>query len=174
MQWLKLVFFILVSAVFSRHFGNSKNHSFSTGTNDHVNCFHCGSGLRNWEPDDDPWLEHARWFPQCRFVMLMKGEQYIKAVAESMSPPKAKASGSVEHRRYAPREVTEAELWSLLGSPVAQTVLGMGVDLSRVKQAIQRQIRTTGQPFNSVDSLLEAAIEIQQHSEHRQALEDPT
>ena len=145
------------------------------GTNDHVNCFHCGSGLRNWEPEDDPWLEHARWFPQCRFVMLMKGEQYIKEATESMAnhtKAKPSLSASVGPPRSSPREVSEAELRSLLGTHIVQTVLAMGVDLSRVKQALKYQIRRTGQVFNTVDSLLEAAIEIQHHSEHRQSLED--
>ncbi|XP_045029942.1 baculoviral IAP repeat-containing protein 7-like isoform X1 [Daphnia magna] len=147
---------------------------FHLGVNDHVNCFHCGSGLRNWEPDDDPWLEHARWFPQCRFVMLMKGEQYIKEAKESMSTPKVKHSlaASVGSQRSPPREVSEAELRSLLGTPIVQTVLAMGVDLSRVKQALKYQIRNTGQPFDTVDSLLEAAIEFQHYNEHRQSLEN--
>lgn len=147
----------------------------SIGTNDHVNCFHCGSGLRNWEPEDDPWLEHARWFPQCRFVMLMKGEQFIKAASESMSTHKTKPSlpVSMGNPRVSPREVSESELRSLLGTPIAQTVLAMGVDLSRVKQALKFKVRSTGQPFSTVDSLLEAAIEVQHHNEHRQALEDP-
>jgi len=48
----------------------------------------------------------------------------------------------------------------------------MGVDLSRVKQAFQFKLRTTGTSFTTVDSLLEAAIEAQHSSEHRQALED--
>ena len=105
----------------------------------------------------------------------MKGEQYIKAIASSASTSKARATPSCDaaNRRPSPREVSETELWSLLGAPIVQTVLGMGVDLSRVKQAIKRQIRATGQPFSSVDSLLEAAIEMQHHSEHRQALENP-
>ena len=45
---------------------------FYLGASDHVKCFHCDGGLRNWEPDDDPWLEHAGWFPHCRYVALMK------------------------------------------------------------------------------------------------------
>ncbi|KAL3868370.1 hypothetical protein ACJMK2_041183 [Sinanodonta woodiana] len=35
---------------------------------DHVVCFSCGFGFRNWEPDDDPWGEHARLYPNCTFV----------------------------------------------------------------------------------------------------------
>jgi hypothetical protein len=107
--------------------------------------------------------------------MLMKGEQYIKEATESMAnhtKAKPSLSASVGHPRSSPREVSEAELRSLLGTPIVQTVLAMGVDLSRVKQALKYQIRRTGQVFNTVDSLLEAAIEIQHHSEHRQSLED--
>ena len=48
----------------------------------------------------------------------------------------------------------------------------MGVDISRVKQALLFKIRTTGTSFSSVDSLLEAAIEAQHNSEHRQAMEE--
>lgn len=35
-----------------------------TGHGDNVKCFHCDGGLRNWEPGDDPWQEHAKWFPR--------------------------------------------------------------------------------------------------------------
>lgn len=54
----------------------------------------------------------------------------------------------------------------------SKTVLNMGVDVSRVKQALRYQIRATGQPFTSVDSLLEAAIEAQHHAEARHAMDD--
>ena len=105
--------------------------------------------------------------------MLMKGEQYIKEASESRPISKAnKPSTSGSHSRLFPREVSETELRALLVSPIAQTVLAMGVDISRVKQAFKYQIRNTGQPFESVDSLLEVAIAVQHCSEHRQALED--
>lgn len=106
----------------------------------------------------------------------MKGEQFVKEAGQSMAartrkPPPA-AGGSGESSRSAVRQVAEAELRTLLDTPIAQTVLAMGVDLSRVKQAYQMRMRATGQPFPTVDSLLEAAIEAQQQSEQRQALED--
>ncbi|CAC5365248.1 unnamed protein product [Mytilus coruscus] len=50
------------------------------GYNDYTRCFHCGGGLRNWEAGDDPWVEHARWFPQCGFLKQNKGEDFIQAV----------------------------------------------------------------------------------------------
>lgn len=41
---------------------------FYTEKGDAVQCFQCGGLLRNWEPDDKPWEEHARWFPRCLFI----------------------------------------------------------------------------------------------------------
>ena len=87
--------------------------------------------MRNWEPEDDPWVEHARWFPQCRFLILMKGDQFIKEASDSMptssngvsrsksKPASLSSSGS---SRLSHREVSEAELRVLLDNPIAQTV----------------------------------------------------
>ncbi|KAH9382276.1 hypothetical protein HPB48_013541 [Haemaphysalis longicornis] len=45
---------------------------------DYTQCFHCGGVLCNWDASDDPWEEHARWFPRCQFVLLSKGEAFIE------------------------------------------------------------------------------------------------
>lgn len=47
------------------------------GNQDQVRCFQCDGGLKCWLADDDPWCEHARWFPKCQFVQLMKGFSYL-------------------------------------------------------------------------------------------------
>jgi len=33
------------------------------GERDRVKCWYCNGGLQNWDPDDEPWTEHAKWFP---------------------------------------------------------------------------------------------------------------
>jgi Inhibitor of Apoptosis domain len=43
----------------------------------------CGGGLRSWQKTDDPWVEHARWFPCCTFIKIMKGEEFIDSVDNS-------------------------------------------------------------------------------------------
>lgn len=50
------------------------------GESDKVKCFHCDSLLYNWEPDDDPFVEHARWFPECQYIKLVKGEKFVDDV----------------------------------------------------------------------------------------------
>lgn len=41
---------------------------FYTGIEDRVLCFNCGGGLKDWEINDDPWLEHKKWYGYCNFV----------------------------------------------------------------------------------------------------------
>ncbi len=55
------------------------------GYSDNCKCFFCDGGLRNWETDDDPWQEHARWFPQCGFLKMCKGEEYIQAIQDRLA-----------------------------------------------------------------------------------------
>lgn len=50
------------------------------GFNDSVKCFFCDGGLRNWEREDDPWHEHARWFPRCKYVRQVKGDRFVEEV----------------------------------------------------------------------------------------------
>lgn len=51
---------------------------YYTGKGDQTVCFHCGGGLRDWEETDDPWVEHAAWFPKCTHVVLIKGPKFIE------------------------------------------------------------------------------------------------
>lgn len=44
-------------------------------------CFCCNQGLKDWEKEDNPWMEHARWSPTCSFVLLMMGKQYVDEVS---------------------------------------------------------------------------------------------
>nr|ADG85256.1 inhibitor of apoptosis protein 1 [Ostrea edulis] len=53
---------------------------FYTGQADSVRCFICGTGLRNWDPEDEPWVEHARWAPECFYVKDKKGQDFINLV----------------------------------------------------------------------------------------------
>ncbi|XP_053391296.1 uncharacterized protein LOC128554089 [Mercenaria mercenaria] len=38
---------------------------FYTGERDVTKCYMCGGSLSEWERDDDPTEEHAKWFPNC-------------------------------------------------------------------------------------------------------------
>uniref|UniRef100_A0A8C4SU31 Uncharacterized protein n=1 Tax=Erpetoichthys calabaricus TaxID=27687 RepID=A0A8C4SU31_ERPCA len=45
---------------------------YFTGVRDTVQCHCCGGTLSHWEQEDDPWKEHAKWFPECEFLQSKK------------------------------------------------------------------------------------------------------
>ncbi|KAJ8922020.1 hypothetical protein NQ315_008659 [Exocentrus adspersus] len=53
---------------------------YYTGVGDHVMCFYCGGGLKDWVESDDPWEQHALWFDSCMFLILKKGAEFIESV----------------------------------------------------------------------------------------------
>ncbi|XP_010180800.1 PREDICTED: baculoviral IAP repeat-containing protein 7 [Mesitornis unicolor] len=58
---------------------------FYSGQGDVVRCFYCGGGVRSWSFGDDPWREHAKWYPGCDFLLLSKGREFVSSVQESFS-----------------------------------------------------------------------------------------
>ncbi len=60
---------------------------FYIGHEDSVKCFWCDGGLRNWEPGDDPWVEHARWFPKCGHVKAKKASGLSSRASRGISRP---------------------------------------------------------------------------------------
>ncbi|KAM4707159.1 baculoviral IAP repeat-containing protein 1 [Discoglossus pictus] len=56
---------------------------YFTGRRDNVQCFSCAGCLGNWEESDDPWREHAKWFPECQFLASMKTPDEIKQYVSS-------------------------------------------------------------------------------------------
>nr|XP_028581992.1 baculoviral IAP repeat-containing protein 2 isoform X5 [Podarcis muralis] len=53
---------------------------YYVGRNDDVKCFCCDGGLRCWESGDDPWVEHAKWFPRCEYLRHMKGQEFVHQI----------------------------------------------------------------------------------------------
>ena len=53
---------------------------FYSNFGDCVRCHQCGIGLRNWESDDNPWVEHARWSRKCSYLVQRKGQDFIDSV----------------------------------------------------------------------------------------------
>ncbi|XP_052241575.1 uncharacterized protein LOC127851748 isoform X2 [Dreissena polymorpha] len=76
---------------------------YYTGVDDHCRCFACDGGLRKWEPGDDPWIEHCRWFPACPYAREVKGDEFIdliqlsadQAAAEHASNQQEEVNGAM-------------------------------------------------------------------------------
>merc|ERR1719322_2022271 len=131
------------------------------GLSDQVKCFYCDGGLRNWQPEDVPWVEHARWFSRCVFVRLVKGDEYVQKCLLERPPEKAGISFDK------PRPVTEEDIRRAMSQAIVRQVLSMGIDHSRVKMAIKKQLENSGNPFDTAESLISAAFSVQRNQERR-------
>lgn len=142
---------------------------YYTGNGDQVRCFHCDGGLRLWDPSDDPWMEHARWFNTCGYVTLVKGEQFVKQAIVQHSPPPFNTTlldaslPPTPQRRPPSRKhpVTERDLQALMSSDNVVAALGTGLDMSRIKMALRQRLEQFGSPFSSANALIEAALDVQ-------------
>uniref|UniRef100_K1RQ86 Baculoviral IAP repeat-containing protein 2 n=1 Tax=Magallana gigas TaxID=29159 RepID=K1RQ86_MAGGI len=109
------------------------------GYGDYTRCF-CGGGLRNWEPGDDPWTEHARWFPKCAFVRHNKGDEFVALVQIQHQELEAMGAPNEHQARdhaTGPENVTserssEPDVSTL---PAFQSVLEMGYPSHVIQQA---------------------------------------
>ncbi|XP_013421896.1 baculoviral IAP repeat-containing protein 3-like [Lingula anatina] len=148
---------------------------FYAGFADNVKCFFCDGGLRNWEHGDDPWTEHARWFPRCEFVKQCKGEDFIRDVQAKHPPqyppnqprpaiatPLPAQSSAAVARPPGQFPVEPREIKARLDTPTVQAVLEMGCSRTVVRTAIENRLRTVGDDFPNAESLLEAIFEIEE------------
>ncbi|CAF3410412.1 unnamed protein product [Rotaria sp. Silwood1] len=56
---------------------------FYTGTKTIVTCFYCNGSLQNWGANDNPTIEHARWFPHCAYAKQLCGPELHRKIQES-------------------------------------------------------------------------------------------
>ncbi|GAV05583.1 hypothetical protein RvY_15687 [Ramazzottius varieornatus] len=140
---------------------------FFTGVNDNVRCFHCDGGLRCWSSSDDAWEEHAKWFPQCPYLVEVKGANYVeniqKAVLENNGGLTAGSRGralrlSVVSTPTTPVAPADEE-------SVVRRVLEMGLPLPSVEQAIRERrsacIPGPAKPFINVEELMNSVLELE-------------
>jgi len=65
-----------------------------------MKCWYCNGGLRDWQATDRPWVEHAKYFPLCEFVLQKQGIDFVENIVNKyphlqrpqiLNPPKSKA-----------------------------------------------------------------------------------
>jgi hypothetical protein len=48
-----------------------------------VTCFYCNGSLQNWGVNDNPLIEHIRWFPHCQYAKQLSGNELYNKVQEA-------------------------------------------------------------------------------------------
>ncbi|XP_052251199.1 death-associated inhibitor of apoptosis 2-like [Dreissena polymorpha] len=64
------------------------------GGEDATRCHHCGIGLRHWSPEDDPWVEHARFSPKCEYLLSVKGHEFVNLIQLAVKYSSDKTNGT--------------------------------------------------------------------------------
>eukprot|EP00066_Takifugu_rubripes_P011538 XP_011600804.1 PREDICTED: baculoviral IAP repeat-containing protein 7-like [Takifugu rubripes] len=144
---------------------------FYTGHGDNVKCYYCDGGLRNWEPGDDPWQEHAKWFPRCEFLIQTRGQEYISNIQDTHFHLGDTVGGSQSSssRDIGPRNdmVRGLAASSAMLSPVVQTVLQMGFEAGLVESLVQTKYLLTGRQYTSVSDLVSDVLQAEQEDRAR-------
>ncbi|GFX47662.1 e3 ubiquitin-protein ligase XIAP [Trichonephila clavipes] len=139
---------------------------FSIGIGDFVKCFHCNGGLQSWEPGDDPWIEHARWFGNCYFLQLNKGEDFI-ALHSQPSPSLQFESDNLQHSLPG---VSSESLMIKVDEAMLSTVVNQVLEAAVfppciIRATVLRQIEETGSSFSTTDELCVAASRLKDEME---------
>ncbi|XP_078579680.1 baculoviral IAP repeat-containing protein 7-like [Branchiostoma floridae x Branchiostoma japonicum] len=142
---------------------------FYTYIDDQVKCFWCDGGLKDWQPSDDPWTEHARWYGQeCGFVQQQKGIAYIRDVKKQCSTTvhtqehhfSGPAMVEVQEENPLPTE-QGSELETAMESRVVRDAAGMGFDRHDIETVVGQRLRSVGQPFTTLTSLVESLLAVE-------------
>ncbi|XDV44735.1 hypothetical protein PO909_012975 [Leuciscus waleckii] len=121
---------------------------YYVGRNDDVKCFCCDGGLRCWESGDDPWVEHAKWFPRCEYLLQEKGQEFVRQI-QARFPfvfEQLLTNGDSDSREFVDPPVVH------LG-PGEDAVM-MGFERGLVKQTVQSKILASGENYKTVQVLV--------------------
>lgn len=156
---------------------------FYVGYSDNVKCFFCDGGLCNWEADDEPWTEHARWFPDCGFLKQVKGTKFIQKVRDigvnggpvssgddavhrtssrtsagnsSGSSSSSSSSGASTSRGLSMDQ--KREVRAAMSSPSVVKALETGVPKEAIEMAIKNRLLAGNGHFRDDEALIAASL----------------
>nr|XP_033803888.1 inhibitor of apoptosis protein-like [Geotrypetes seraphini]XP_033803889.1 inhibitor of apoptosis protein-like [Geotrypetes seraphini]XP_033803890.1 inhibitor of apoptosis protein-like [Geotrypetes seraphini] len=154
---------------------------YYVGGNDDVKCFCCDGGLRCWESGDDPWTEHAKWFPRCEYLLHIKGQGFVSQIqarfplllgqllSSSELPVDDVSSPTVQVEAGE----SQSEDSVMMNTQMVTAALDMGFHRSLVRQTVQSKILRSGENYSSiselVSDLLTAQVEKMEEEKERQA-----
>lgn len=58
---------------------------FYTSIGEYTKCFYCDGAVNGWDKCQNPWVEHAIRFPECDFLSLNKGQNFINSCRKQFS-----------------------------------------------------------------------------------------
>ncbi|XP_052808113.1 putative inhibitor of apoptosis [Mya arenaria] len=155
------------------------------GEGDRCKCYWCGGELYDWEPEDNPWVEHAKWFPQCGYVHNKKGVAFINTIRGEQTGEVVSGNDNllqnphvlaVLHQGYTPEQVEE--VYRRHGENVLVNALKLIEAIKRTRYEREQALQNTNRQDNnsiisSSSSLPEPSVMMSEsHGVVAQASED--
>lgn len=132
---------------------------FYTGQTDCVRCFCCGGTLRNWEPSDQPWDEHAHWFPRCPYLLQQKGRGYMLEVQRRLGPAgRARVTPSPSSSPSRKGIGGNDKLAQMMQYESVKEALSMGFKPEQVQRALQKILTSSGGKAPDLSQLVNMII----------------
>uniref|UniRef100_A0A803J5V6 RING-type E3 ubiquitin transferase n=1 Tax=Xenopus tropicalis TaxID=8364 RepID=A0A803J5V6_XENTR len=119
---------------------------YSIGDGDATKCFHCGGVLNCWSATDDPWEEHAKAYPGCKFLIDEKGQHFINHA--QLKRPILHKANSADASPALPKDS------NLLKSPLVTNAQQMGFPLEEIKKVMGQKLKTTGKNYTCVEEFV--------------------
>lgn len=127
---------------------------FWIGPGDKVQCFQCGGNLRDWEPEDDPWEEHKRWYSHC---------PYIKAYFPTARKHHVDPVQRTAHLGSFP--VDPREIKARMDTNMVRRALDLGFSKDLIQMAIEKNLSTTGDDFPNIFALMEMYRQLEEEKQ---------
>lgn len=127
---------------------------FYLGQSDKTKCYYCNGGLQNWDANDEPWTEHAKWFPGCAFVLRQKGTEFVRQQCElhpNLNRPTIR--NAVSHD--IPPDVPPTENGLGQSTINIEAVRDMGFPIERIQRAIRRKTERDRRGYTDVQDLID-------------------
>ncbi|XP_067948819.1 baculoviral IAP repeat-containing protein 7-B-like [Watersipora subatra] len=122
---------------------------YFTGCNDEVQCFSCGGILKDWQTNDCPWREHAKWFPHCSFLVETKGESFVAEVGKSYGR---------ELLHFSKRPKSYEDMVSDSKAAMTQICLSLG----HCQETFDKAFASNKEPFNNMLDLIDVIYKIEE------------
>ncbi|XP_071759487.1 E3 ubiquitin-protein ligase XIAP [Centroberyx gerrardi] len=123
---------------------------YSAGAGDRVLCFRCGGGVKSWQPEEDPWEEHAKHYPGCSFLLAEKGQEFVSNI--QLQDPRRNSATPSHQNGFSGHQN------DVLHSAMAQRAIGMGLEPAVVEKTILEKISRTGSGYSSLEALLQDCL----------------
>ncbi|EHB16437.1 Baculoviral IAP repeat-containing protein 4 [Heterocephalus glaber] len=129
---------------------------YALGEGDKVECFHCGGGLTNWKPSEDPWEQHAKWYPGCKYLLEEKGQEHINSIHLTYSLEESLVRTAEKTPSLAKR-IDD----TVFQNPMVQEAIRMGFSFRDIKKLMEGKIQTSGSNHVSLEVLVADLVSAQ-------------